>query len=146
MENEKLIKQVKHLKLWVAACSIGFLLIGISAITFSITTASVMSEFDDEWSGDCGEEESFSDKASDYFKVGKIDQLNKLIEERIKTHPNDSNIYWYSTRVHVLNEEWELAIEDLNQTKFLSPSWDEEYIKPMREEILRRKNETNTSL
>lgn len=141
MENEELIKQIKLIKFWVAICSIGFLLIGISAITISIATASAMSEFDEEWNEDCESEDSFSDKASKYFQAGEIKQLVTLIEERSKSHPNDADVYWFSARIHVLNEEWDSAIADLNQTKILSPSWNEEYIKPMKDEIIRRKNE-----
>ncbi len=54
METDEAVRQLKQLKVWVAVGAIGFLLIGAAAITFAVSTASVMAAMDKEFRKDNG--------------------------------------------------------------------------------------------
>ncbi|MEW8049031.1 MAG: hypothetical protein AB2809_01535 [Candidatus Thiodiazotropha sp.] len=145
MENENTVRQLKHIKIWIAIGSLGFVLIGLAALLLSLASVAAFAAIEDEISNDveCGQTTSFKNQASDFFEEGKLDELIKLIESRELTHPNDAYIYLYRARLHIVRNEWNSALEALDQTTLLSPSWEAEYIKPMVTVINRKQGESN---
>ncbi|MEQ1739523.1 MAG: hypothetical protein ABL884_06410, partial [Methyloglobulus sp.] len=56
----------------------------------------------------------------------------KLANERIKSHPNDEDGYWYRGLAYYLQKKWQPAINDFDKTEELAPSWKEQYTEPYR--------------
>jgi hypothetical protein len=134
---ESIRKQLSGITLWIAVGAIGFLLIGVAAAVFSISTATMMSFVEEEYEDD-GEESNLWDEASDYFDRGEKEKLLSLVEERMKTHPYDAQVYWFRAKAHILNENWKAALADVERAQFLAPSWGSKYTSPMAE-ALRKK-------
>lgn len=137
---ESIRKQLSGIKLWVAVGAIGFLLIGVAAAVFSISMATMMDVVEEEYES-VEEEPDLWDKASDYFDRGDKENLLALVEERIKTHPHDVQVYWFRAKVHILEKNWKAALEDVEHSQFLAPSWGSKYTIPMAE-ALREKIES----
>lgn len=137
-ENTDVAKQIKSLKIWVAIGSIGFLLIGVAAITFSVAMTYMSEYMANETGDDACKNEPTSltwDNGHELFEKGQIQELLKLAEERLKTHPNDANAYWYKAKVYYLEGKWDLAKENIKQTEYLSPNWRKEYTGPLLKNI-----------
>ncbi len=132
---ESIQKQLSGIKRWVAVGAIGFLMIGIATLILSISAISIMEMAENEMEQ---EESSFGDEASDFFERQKKDELLDFVNKRLKTHPNDANVYWYRAKYHILDENWEAALADVKRTQFLAPNWQAEYTKPMSQELLKR--------
>lgn len=126
-------KQLSGIKFLVAVGAIGFLLVGVAATVFSISIATMMGHVEEEYEG--GEESTWWDKASDYFERGDREKLLGLVEERLKTHPNDAQVFWFRAKAHILGENWEAALMDVQRAQFLSPSWGRKYTIPMSEAL-----------
>lgn len=137
---ESIRKQLSGIKLWVAVGAIGFLLIGVAAAVFSISMVTMMSFVEEEYEED-GEESSLWDEASDYFDRGDKEKLLGLVEDRLKTHPNDAQVYWFRAKAHILDENWEAALADVERAQFLAPGWGTKYTIPMSA-ALRKKLES----
>ena len=133
---ESIQKQLSGIKRWVAVGAIGFLLIGVALLIFSVSMTYVMEMMVEKEFAQ--EEPSFGDEAADYFERGKRDELMDHVNYRLKTHPNDAAVYWHRSKAHILDENWEAALADIKRSHFLSPSWHGEYIKPMTEELLKK--------
>ena len=145
MENGQTLRQLKHIKIWIAIGSLGFVLIGLAALTLSLASVAAFSAIENEFSSEeqCGKNAGFKDEASDLFEEGKLDELEKLIEKRETTHPNDADVYWYRAKLYSVRGEWNHALEALEQTTLLSPSWGTEYGKPMMAVIQRKREESH---
>lgn len=100
---ESIRKQLSGIKLWLAVGAIGFLLIGIAAVVFSISMTTMMNVVEDEYEGSTNESDVW-DKASGFFERGEKEKLLDLVNERLKTHPNDAQVYWYRAKVYILDE------------------------------------------
>ena len=136
-ENIEIANQLKSIKRWIAVGAIGFLLIGVGVALFSVSMSQMVSEFEDEYSEEsCEKEEELTwDNASDLFEQGKTEELMRLVDNRLVTHPNDPTAHWFKSKVYYLNKEWSLALESIEKTEVLAPNWRQEYTKPLREKI-----------
>ncbi|MEQ1739842.1 MAG: hypothetical protein ABL884_08045, partial [Methyloglobulus sp.] len=99
-----MLKQLKVIKwlliliavsMFVAASSVAF--VAIQSINL------VESSFADN---SC-DEKSFRDKVSDLVDEGKLEDAVKLANERIKSHPNDEDGYWYRGLAYYLQKKWQ---------------------------------------
>ena len=52
MDNEGTLRQLRHIKIWVALGSVGFLLIGVAALTLALASSSAMSALEKEFLGE----------------------------------------------------------------------------------------------
>ncbi len=137
-ENTEITKQLKSIKNWVAAGAIGFLLIGVGVTIFSVSMIQMASTFEDQYSEEECEKENSElswENASELFEQGELKKLMSLVDERFKTHPNDPTAHWFKAKVYYLNQEWELALESIEKTELLAPSWRQEYTIPLKEKI-----------
>ncbi len=138
-ENSEIAIQLKGIKKWVAVGAIGFMLIGVGVTIFSVSMMQMASVFeDDAWLNAEAEEESVEltwDGATELFEQGKDEELLSMINERLKSHPNDPSAHWFRAKVYYLNKEWAKALESVERTEMLSPNWKEEYTQPLREKI-----------
>lgn len=137
-ESTDVVKQIKSLKIWVALGAIGFLLIGVAAITFSVAMTYMSEYMVNETSNDDCDEESKSltwDNGNELFEKGQLQELLKLSEERLKTHPYDANAYWFKAKVYYIEGKWELAKDNIKQTERIAPNWRKEYTGPLLENI-----------
>lgn len=130
MENSgSTLKQLKVIKWLVVCIAVGIFVVAISIAYFSFSMSNIaQSSFADSSCND----ESFRDKVSGLVDKGKTDDAFKLANERIKSHPNDENGYWYRGKAYYLQKQWQPAIDDFNKTEELAPSWKEEYTEPFR--------------
>ena len=145
MSDPETTKQLTQIKWLVAFGTIGFVLAGGGISYFSVVSATAMAEYAEaeETSSPCDEEdkeEKFGDKAAKLFERGALEDLSALIHEQSKEFPNDADVHWYTARLHSVRNEWTDALEALDRTQLLSPSWADEYIRPLREEIIRRRD------
>ncbi|MEW8508982.1 MAG: hypothetical protein AB2598_20030 [Candidatus Thiodiazotropha sp.] len=131
---ESIQKQLSGIKLWVAVGAIGFLIIGAAAAVVSVTMATMMGGIEEEYENEV-ENDSLWDEASDYFDRGEKERLLSLVEKRMKTHPYDAQVYWFRARAHILDENWEAALADVEHAQFLAPSWGSKYTIPMAEAL-----------
>lgn len=136
--DEEVIAQLKSIKKWVIAGAIGFLLIGLSALIFTISIVQMTANIQNMYaSGECGDADpAFSHNVvSELIKQGKLDDAVALIDARLSTHPNDAYAHWYKARILVLKKEWKTANEHIEKLEIIAPSWEEEYIEPLRKKI-----------
>ncbi|MES2820973.1 MAG: hypothetical protein V4812_18515 [Pseudomonadota bacterium] len=142
MTDTETTKQLKHIKWFIAIGAIGFLLAGLGVASVAAISAAAMSGLEDDFSqiSSCEDEEDFEGEAEKLFERGAIEDLLALIDQRRSEYPNDANVYWYTARIHSVRGEWDAAITALDQTLLLSPSWGEEYVQPLRAEIIRRRS------
>ncbi|MHB8066983.1 MAG: hypothetical protein ACYDIC_03675 [Desulfobaccales bacterium] len=80
-------------------------------------------------------EEDFRKELSDLFGREDFDQVLKMSEERLKTHPKDCYAYWYLGKVYYLKKEWHKALKEFNALYEIAPSWRDEYLDPYINEI-----------
>ena len=127
------LKQLKIIKWFVALITIGVLTAAgavgyFSYLFFEMAQSSLTNN-------SCNDD-SFRDKVSSLVDEGKLDEVVKLSNERIKTHPNDENAYWYRGISYYLQEKWQPAIDDFNKVEVLAPSWKTQYVEPYRSAAL----------
>lgn len=65
-----------------------------------------------------GDKDNFSDKTTSLVNEDKTEEAIKLVNSRVKTHPNDEGAYWYRR----------LAIADFNTVEKQVPSWKQRFI------------------
>ncbi len=136
--NDEIAAQLKSIKKWVIAGAIGFLLVGLSAVIFSVSIVQMATNFENEYSTDeCGSDDSVFSRngVSELIKQGKLEDAVVLINKRLKTHPNDAYAHWFKARVHVLKKEWKMAQEHVEKMEIIAPSWEKKYIEPLRKKI-----------
>ncbi len=136
--NSEIVTKLKSIKKWVIAGAIGFLLIGLSAAAFTAAMVQMTANFENSYSSsECSDNDpDFShDKISGLIKQNKLDDALALLNQRLKTHPNDPYAHWYKARIHVLTEEFDLAQEHIEKMEVLAPSWEKGYIAPLRRKI-----------
>ena len=68
-----------------------------------------------------------------------------LAEERLETHPNDAHACWVKGRTYYFMGNWDKAIEWLQKTEDLSPSWREQYTGPLIEKVRQRQRLNSNS-
>ena len=73
---------------------------------------------------------SFRDKADALLKQNKLPDLKALAEERLGEYPNDENAEWYLALSYYHTNDWDRALEHLEQVRFLAPSWEQEHVEP----------------
>jgi hypothetical protein len=136
-DNTEIVKQLKAIKLWVALGAIGFLLIGSGVVSFSASMMELSSEFEKQYPDkDNKNDSSISwDRGTELFEQAKIDDLLKLTEERLKTHPNDGTAHWFKAKVHFMRKEWNLSLASLEQAEICLPNLKTEYTGPLRDKI-----------
>ena len=142
-ENTEVSAQLKSMKKWIILGSISFLLIGISAIIFSVSIYTTMASMENEQSN-CGKESTgFShDKVTSLLNQGETKEALLIINKRLETHPNDSYALWFKAKAYYLKQDWEKALELIDKTEFLAPSWKEEFTEPLRQQINKFKQNT----
>jgi tetratricopeptide (TPR) repeat protein len=137
-ENNEVTKQLKSIKKWIMTGALGFLLIGLGVVIFSVSMVQMIdvmeNEFTEEEYGK-GNAKFSRDHVSELIKQGKLDEALSLINERLETHPNDANAHWLKARSHYLKKEWNLALKHIEKTEFIAPSWEEEYTAPLKKKI-----------
>ena len=137
-DSASMLKLLKIIKWFVALITIGVLTAAgavgyFSYLFFEMAESSL--------TNNACEEESFRDKVSSLVDKDKLEEAIKLSNERIKTHPNDEDAYWYRGVSYYLQEKWPLAIADFNKVEILAPSWKAQYVEPYRTAALvRQKN------
>lgn len=137
-ENNEVTNQLKSIKKWIIAGASGFLLIGLGVVIFSISMAQMMATFENEFTGEkCDKESSgFSrDSVSALIEQGKLDDALSIINKRLETHPNDANAHWLKAKSHYFKKEWNVALEHIEKTEFIAPSWKENYTEPLKKKI-----------
>ena len=134
-DSAGMLKQLKTIKWFVALITVGVLSAAGSIAYFSYLTVGIA---ESSFSNDSCEEESFRDKVSSLVDKGKLEDAIKLSNERMKSHQNDEDAYWYRGVSYYLQEKWQLAIDDFNKVETLAPSWKEQYIEPYRTAALAR--------
>jgi len=127
-DNNEVLKLLKSIKIWISVGSIGFLLIGVSTIIFTISMIQVTTSFENDST-------DIWDKASELYEQGKEKELLQLTNKRFETHPNDASIYWYRAKVYYIRKNWALALENIEKAEFYSPSWKKEYTVPLKKQI-----------
>lgn len=140
MENEniEISKQLKSIKKWIILGAVSFLLIAISAIVFTVSMVTVATSLNNEFTQtSCGKEDSnFSkNEVSSLLNKGDTEAALLIINKRLETHPNDSYAIWFKARAYYLKEEWDTALDLIDKTEFLAPSWKEKYTDPLRQQI-----------
>ena len=137
-DSASMLKQLKIIKWFVALITIG-VLTAASAVGYFSYLFFEMAE--SSLTNNACEEESFRDKVSSLVDKDKLEEAIKLSNERIKTHPNDEDAYWYRGVSYYLQEKWPLAIADFNKVEILAPRWKAQYVEPYRTAALvRQKN------
>jgi hypothetical protein len=134
METEDMVRQLKLLKVWVAIGAIGFLLIGAAAFAFGVAAVLLATVAEKELE----KESDFADRANEYFEKGQLEELERLISGRNTAYPNDGNVAWYRARLYAIRGDWKHALSNLDQTALLAPNWVDDYVDPLRKEVLRR--------
>lgn len=130
MENsESTVNQLKIIK-WLVMFIAASVLIAAGSIAYFSVLAANLAE-SSLTNSPCGEE-NFSDKVSNLVDEGKTEEAIKLADDRIKSHPNDEDAYWYRGVAFYLQKKWQPAIEDFNKVEELAPSWKEQYVEPYR--------------
>ena len=140
MENEniEISNQLASIKKWIVLGAVSFLLIAISAIVFTVSMVTVATSLNNEFmQTSCGKESSGFPKKEVALLLNKGDTEAALliINKRLETHPNDSYAIWFKAKTYYLKEEWDTALELIDKTEFLAPSWKEEYTEPLRQQI-----------
>ncbi len=155
--NDGIVPQQKRIKRWDIAGTIGLLLIGLSAVIFTVSMVQMAANLESEYpirecGSDCSDfsnnevseliKEDKLDNAlfsnneiSELIKQDKLDNALVLIYKRLITHPNDAYAHWYKARIHVLKKEWKEAQKHVEKMEVLAPSWEKKYIKPLRNKI-----------
>ena len=142
-ENSEIENQLKSIKKWVVAGAIGFLLIGLGVVVFSVSTFQMISNFGNEYGEvTCGDDASSFSRAgvSRLIEQGKIGEALNLTISRLETHPNDPTAHWLKARIHMIEEDWQAALKHVDKAELLAPSWEEEFLAPMRKKIERATN------
>ena len=137
-EDNEIIEQLRSIKKWIFAGAIGFLLIALGVVIFSVSMFQMIANSDSEYSdGIFGHDTSKFSRAniSRLIQKGKIDDAFILIFDRLETHPNDPMAHWLKARVHMIKGEWQVALKHVEKAELLAPSWEEEYTGPMRKKI-----------
>lgn len=137
-ENSDVTKQLKSIKRWIIVGALGFLLIGLGVVIFSVSMVQMAATFEEDYAEDvCSKENTgFSrDNVSELIKQGKLEEALNIINKRLETHPNDANAHWLKARSHYLKKEWDIALEHIEKTEFIAPSWKEDYTDPLKKKI-----------
>ncbi len=137
-EDNEIKEQLRSIKKWIVAGAIGFLLIGLGVVIFSVSMLQMTSNFENGCSDGifCSDASKFSRaNVSRLIQQGKIDEAFKIISDRLETHPNDPTAHWLKARVHMIQEEWQVALKHVEKAELLAPSWEDEYTGPMRKKI-----------
>jgi len=142
IDNEKSLSELKSIKRWVIALAIGFVLVGIGAVVFSVAIYQGVAMADEWTSNKCeAKSEGFDDERVRYLlSEGDIDEALVMIDERLETHPQDSYAAYAKARAHYLLEDWDIALQFIEKTEFLAPTWKKDYTNPMRENIKKFSN------
>lgn len=74
------------------------------------------------------------------FDKGHLDTVVKMSSERIKEFPYDAEPYWYRAKSFGLLERYKEALEDLDSAEKLAPGWKDNYIEPLRKDIIKKMN------
>lgn len=127
--SESVLKQLKIIK-WLVVLISACILAAASGVAYFSYKATSLAE-DTLASSSCNED-NFRDKVSSLVDEGKLDDAISLANERMKSHPNDEDAYWYRGMAFYLQKKWQLAIEDFNKVEELAPSWKEQYVEPYR--------------
>ena len=138
IEDNEITAQLKSIKRWIIAGAIGFLLIGLGVVIFSVSMFQMTANSDNACSDGifCNDTSGFSRaNVSRLIQKGKIDEAYNLISDRLETHPNDPTAHWLKARVHMIREEWQVALKHVDKAELLAPSWEDEYTGPMRKKI-----------
>ena len=134
MEQE-IVKQLSSIKRWIAIAVIMLLIALVSIVSLSIWTVVALNDTVDEFSEDFDEDGSWKDLAYDAIDEANYKIAIELAENRINTHPNDSDAFYIKAQVAFYLGNLEEAKKLLLHTKALAPSWDAKYIKPLQEAI-----------
>lgn len=137
-QNIEISNQLKSIKNWIILGAVSFLLIAISAIVFTISMFTLATSLNNEFTQtSCGKENSnFSkNEVASLLNKGDTEAALLVINKRLETHPNDSYAIWFKAKAYYLKEEWDTALELIDKTEFLAPSWKEEYTEPLRQQI-----------
>jgi len=136
---EPILRHLSGIKIWVAVCAIGFLLSGVAAVVLSVFMVTMQHSLKQELEG-ADEESQLWDEASACFDRGDKEELLRLIEDRRRTHPNDPQTFWFSAKAHILDENWEAALAEVERAQLLAPSWSAEFTIPLSESLRRKLN------
>jgi len=128
--SENTLKQLTIIK-WLLVLIVVGILITMSCVAAFVILTSDLVENGLNASSSC-EDINFRDKVSDWVGEGKTEAAIKLATERMKSHPNDQDAYWFRGLAYYLQKEWQPAIEDFNKVEVLMPSWKEGYVDPYR--------------
>lgn len=134
MENHRtdlLLTELKRIKWLLVLIVCGLLFLPFSLVYFGWQVASTLVQektVEDR-------EDSFETVAEELFQKGSLDELRMIIDQREKNYPNDANVFWYRGRVAVEQENWELALRELEKAEQLAPNWKQEYTGPLLEKV-----------
>lgn len=74
------------------------------------------------------------------FDKGHLDTVVKMSSERIKEFPYDAEPYWYRAKSYGLMKRYEEALKDLDNAEKLAPGWKDNYIEPLRKDLIKKMN------
>jgi len=132
-------KELKSIKRWIAFGATGFFLIGVGVVIASASLYSAM-ELAQSYENKSECMESYDDKADCAFNKGELEEVLSLSNERIKTHPNDVDVFWNRAKVYIQQKKYVQAEASLNKVIELAPSWKLEYVDPLMAIINSKKN------
>lgn len=139
-DSASMLKQLKIIKWFLGLIMMGVLTAAGTVAYFSYVFFEMAGSSLTE--NGC-EEESFRDKVSSLVDKGKLEEAVNLTHERIKTHPNDEDAYWYRGVSYYLQGKWQLAVADFNKVETLAPSWKAQYVEPYRTAALAKQKSSD---
>ena len=135
MRSESEIKILKSIRNWIVIGSVGFLLIGVSALILSISVAQVSNYIDEEESTNVADNDIDWKYLAELYNKNELDGLIGEANKRLEEYPNDATVLWFLAKAYNLKGQANKSLEYLSKVEVHAPAWRSEYVQPLRESI-----------
>ncbi|MCX4029571.1 hypothetical protein H0A36_03935 [Endozoicomonas sp. SM1973] len=79
----------------------------------------------------------FREQADEFLEQNKLDQLQKISEQRVESYPNDTWCHWYLALAFYHKGRWHDAKRTFQTILQLNPSW-RETVNPYVEDLMNK--------
>ena len=88
---------------------------------------------------------AFYNAAYSKFESGNFNELLGFCHEQLKKKPKDIYAYWFLAKAHYELQQFDKARECLDQVSSLAPSWESDYVGPLRAKVDAALSSTQTT-
>lgn len=131
--QQKMLQQLIHIKWLLVLVAVG---VSISAGSWLWSTYRASTYLSTH-------KEEFTEKARRLLVEDKPLEVISLAENHLKNQPQDAYGPWFLAMAYYQAGKFQEALHWLDKTQELNPTWVSEYIKPYREAIKKKQQESN---